>query len=205
MHWKDHYDSPIEHGHGRGTWPVWKQGDLLGGCSSNQARDDGDLDQGYRMKTDMGSRCILEREQKGFLIYWKWKLWVWAAVWKMVYFGEMAKTGWRAELGGGRMPWCFNHYPGQILHNNLLVFSFPASTPTPGGNPCSTCFAHGSISFQPFHYWTWSFTELRSHHCCSFIEPLKWGLCRASVSPLGTQGDHCFWKRHRHPPTCCSR
>ena len=62
MHWKDHYDSPIEHGHGRGTWPVWKQGDLLGGCSSNQARDDGDLDQGYRMKTDMGSRCILERD-----------------------------------------------------------------------------------------------------------------------------------------------
>ena len=31
MHWKDHYDSPIERGHGRGTWPVWKWGDLLRG------------------------------------------------------------------------------------------------------------------------------------------------------------------------------
>ena len=123
----------------------------------------------------------------------------------MVYFGEMVKTGWRAELGWGRMPWCLNHYPCQILHNNFLVFSFPASTPSTEGNPCSPCSAHGSVSFQPFHYWTWSFTELRSYPCCLFLEPLKWGLCGASVSPLGTQCDHCFWKPRRHPPTYCSR
>lgn len=68
MHWKDHYDSPIEHMNRKGMACVEIKGDLLGGCNMAGEKMMVIWIRGYRMRWSLGSRYILEREQKGFLI-----------------------------------------------------------------------------------------------------------------------------------------
>lgn len=63
----------------------------------------------------------------------------------MVYFGEMAETGEEQSWVGVGYPDVLIIIPAKSCYY-LLVFSFLASTPSPGGNPCFTCFAQHLFS-----------------------------------------------------------
>lgn len=86
----------------------------------------------------------------------------------------------------------------------LLVVSFLASTPSPGGNPCFTCFAQHLFSafllLNLILYW------IKEQPLLFISRASKVGFVQSKCVPSwNTEGDHCFWKPHRHLPTCCSR